>query len=116
MTPVDVVAALASIATLCAMGNAVRAQDAFEIQVYDSGVAARGQPGLELHVNHQLIDVASDETHLTLEPHYGLTDWAELGGYFQTLATTTGDVAYAGVKLRLKLRKPGRLWGDRIGL
>jgi hypothetical protein len=116
MTPVDVVAALASIATLCVSGYTARAQDAFEIQVYDSGVAARGQPGLELHVNQQAIDGASDETHLTLEPHYGLTDWAELGGYFQTSITTTGDVAYAGVKLRLKLRKPGRLWGDRIGL
>lgn len=116
MTPVDVVATLASIATLCAVSHTARAQDAFEIQVYDSGVAARGEPGLELHLNQQAIDGASDETHLTLEPHYGLTDWAELGAYFQTSVTTAGDVAYAGVKLRLKLRKPGRLWGDRIGL
>ena len=116
MRPVDVVATLASITALCASGYPARAQDAFEVQVYDSGVAARGQPGLELHVNQQAIDGASDETHLTFEPHYGLTDWVELGGYFQTLATTTGDVAYAGVKLRLKLRKPGRLWGERIGL
>lgn len=115
MTSAGVVATLASIATLCASGYA-RAQDAFEVQVYDSSVAARGEPGLELHINQQAIDGASDETHLTLEPHYGLTDWAELGGYFQTLITTTGDVAYGGVKLRLKLRKPGRLWGDRIGL
>jgi hypothetical protein len=41
---------------------------------------------------------------------------AEVGGYFQTSMTTTGDLAYAGVKLRVKLRRPGRLWGDRIGL
>ena len=93
-----------------------RAQDAFEIQVYDSETAARGEPGLELHVNQHTIDGANDETHLTFEPHYGLTAWAELGGYFQTSVTTTGELAYAGVKLRLKLRHPARLWNDRIGL
>src|SRR5262249_805631 len=59
---------------------------------------------------------AADETHLTFEPHYGLTDWAELGGYFQTAVTSTSDLAYAGVKLRLKLRQPHRAWDDRIGL
>ena len=30
--------------------------------------------------------------------------------------STTGDLAYAGVKLRLKLRRPQRAWDDRIGL
>ncbi|HEX7839775.1 MAG TPA: hypothetical protein VF469_20005 [Kofleriaceae bacterium] len=92
------------------------AQDAFEIQVYDTLTAARGEAGLELHLNQHAIDSAADETHLTFEPHYGLTDWAELGGYFQTAVTSTGDPAYAGVKLRLKLRRPGRVWEDRIGL
>ena len=92
------------------------AQDAFEIQVYDSQGAARGEAGIELHLNQHVIDLATDETHLTFEPHYGLTDWAELGGYFQTAETATGDLAYAGVKLRLKLRRPERLWDGRIGL
>jgi hypothetical protein len=53
---------------------------------------------------------------MTFEPHYGLAAWAELGGYFQTALTTTGELAYAGVKLRLKLRQPRRLWEDRVGL
>jgi hypothetical protein len=92
------------------------AQDAFEIQVYDALTAARGEPGIELHLNQHVIDHATDETHLTFEPHYGLTAWAELGGYFQTAVTATGDLAYAGVKLRLKLRRPQRAWDDRIGL
>jgi hypothetical protein len=91
-------------------------QDAFEIQVYDSATAPRGEVGIETHLNQHLIDGAANETHLTLEPHYGLTDWAELGGYFQTAMTTSGDLAYAGVKLRLKLRRPRRVWEDRIGL
>jgi len=92
------------------------AQDAFEIQVYDATTAPRGEVGLETHLNQHVIDGAANETHLTFEPHYGLTDWAELGGYFQTAMTTGGDLAYAGVKLRLKLRRPGRVLEDRIGL
>jgi len=91
-------------------------QDAFEIQVYDAGTARRGDPGIELHLNQHAIDNAPDETHLTFEPHYGLTSAIELGGYFQTAMTSTGDLAYGGVKLRVKARWPSRLWGDRIGL
>jgi hypothetical protein len=95
---------------------AARAGDAFEIQVYDVETAPRGGVGLEAHLNHHAIDGAPDQTHLTFEPHYGLTDWAELGGYFQTALTTTGDLAYAGTKVRLKLRWPRRVWDQRIGL
>jgi hypothetical protein len=98
------------------VARAAHAQDAFEIQVYDAETARRGEPGLELHVNEHLIDRAPSETHLTLEPHYGLTAWAELGGYVQTAVISTGDVAYAGVKLRLKVRWPERVWCGRIGL
>lgn len=110
--------ALAAAAVVASIGvpAAARAQDAFEIQVYDARTAARGEPGLEVHLNQHVIDGAPDETHLTFEPHYGLTAWAELGGYFQTAVTATGDLAYAGVKLRLKLRRPRRAWNDRIGL
>lgn len=98
------------------VAGAARAQDAFEVQVYDTETAARGEPGLELHLNQHVIDGAPNETHLTFEPHYGLAAWAELGGYFQTAVTTTGELAYAGIKLRLKLRRPQRVWDDRIGL
>jgi hypothetical protein len=101
---------------LVSITHVARAQDAFEIQVYDVETAPRGEPGLELHLNQHVIEHAPDETHLTFEPHYGLADWAELGGYFQTSLTTTGDLAYAGVKLRLKLRWPRRIWSDRVGL
>jgi hypothetical protein len=103
-------------AVLLAVPVISHAQDAFEIQVYDAQTAARGEAGLELHLNQHVIDGATDETHLTFEPHYGLAAWAELGGYFQTALTATGDLAYAGVKLRLKLRRPHRAWDDRIGL
>ena len=110
--------AAAAIAVAVALGlpAVAHAQDAFEVQVYDTLTAPRGEAGLEMHLNQHAIDGATDETHLTFEPHYGLADWAELGGYFQTAVTAAGDLAYAGVKLRLKLRRPHRMWDDRIGL
>ena len=104
------------VAAIVSMSGVAGAQDAFEIQVYDTETAELGEPGLELHLNQHVIDQIADETHLTLEPHYGLAAWAELGGYFQTAMTTTGELAYAGIKLRLKLRRPHRVWDDRIGL
>jgi hypothetical protein len=105
-----------AVAALVSITSIARAQDAFEIQVYDTETAERGESGLELHVNQHVITGAAGETHVTFEPHYGLAAWAELGGYFQTAVTTAGDLAYAGVKLRLKLRRPHRVWQDRIGL
>jgi hypothetical protein len=104
------------IAAVVAPAAGASAEDGFEIQVYDVETAPRGEVGLELHVNQHVIAGAAGETHVTLEPHYGLADWAELGGYLQSSVTTGGDLAYAGVKLRLKLRRPERIWGGRIGL
>ncbi|HUJ59373.1 MAG TPA: hypothetical protein VLX92_12800 [Kofleriaceae bacterium] len=103
-------------AVVLGLAGTARAQDEFEIQVYDVETARRGDPGLEVHLNEHLFPAAPDETHLTLEPHYGLRDWLELGGYFQTSLSTTGDLEYAGVKLRTKLRWPDRLWDGRLGL
>jgi hypothetical protein len=98
------------------LATRAHAQDEFEIQVYDAETAPLGEPGLEIHANHHLIHDAPDQSHLTLEPHYGLRDWLELGGYLQGSVDTTGDFAYAGVKLRAKLRVPHRTWDDHIGL
>ena len=80
------------------------AQDEYEIQVYDTETAPRGDPGLELHLNYHLIHAAPDQLHSTLEPHYGLTDWLELGGYVQSSIDTNGNVTFAGVKVRAKMR------------
>jgi len=101
---------------LLAITTAADAQDEFEIQVYDVETARQGDPGLEVHANEHLFRDSPDETHLTFEPHYGLRDWAELGGYLQTSLSTSGGFVYAGVKLRLKLRWPRRVWSDRLGL
>src|SRR5262249_27115017 len=54
--------------------------------------------------------------HLTLEPHLGLTDWAELGAYLQSALRPDGSFDYAGTKLRFKARLPHRLADDHLGL
>jgi hypothetical protein len=102
-----------------------RAQDRFEIQVYDSLTAPPGGVGVELHAN-----VVADGTrspspegelptqsvlHLTAEPHLGLAPWTEVGCYLQT-AVRDGVFDWAGFKARWKVRLPRKLAGDRIGL
>jgi len=108
------------------MARVAAAQDAFEIQVYDSEVAPRGDVGLEVHLNYVAVgdgamsssgELPSNHvTHLTLEPHVGLTRWAEAGAYFQTALRPDGAFDYAGVKLRLKTRVPRKLARGLVGL
>jgi hypothetical protein len=101
---------------LCVLASVAHAQDPYEIQVYDSEVALRGEIGVELHLNHHLIDGAPNVTNTTFEPHYGFNGWLELGGYLQSSTIRGSRPQFAGVKLRAKARLPHRLWGDRIGL
>src|SRR6266568_4397187 len=72
----------AAVLLLALAAAEARAQDRFEIQVYDAQTAPPGGFGLETHLNHVFADV--DETHLTFEPHLGVAPWLEVGGYFQT--------------------------------
>jgi hypothetical protein len=88
-----------------------RAQDDFEIQVYDAETAARHEAGFELHLNA----FANRLSHFTLEPHIGLLDWLEAGAYFQTFLDGN-DFRYGGVKLRLKARMPHRHHGFGMAL
>lgn len=91
------------------------AQDEFEIQVYDVETARQGEPGFELHINEHLFKGRSDETHTTIEPHYGLRDWLELGGYLQSAVPNGEHYEFAGAKIRLKARLPHRYWDERLG-
>ena len=71
------------------------AQDAFQIQVYDALTAGPLEPGLEVHLNHFIQgtttpgpggEVPTEHlTHLTFEPHLGITTWWDLGMYLQTV-------------------------------
>ena len=105
--------AIVAVVGIAALPRVARAQDAFEIQVYDSETAAPKDVGLEVHLNYVPDDRVS---HFTLEPHVGLARWCEAGAYFQTALRPDGGLDYAGVKLRFKARVPRRLAHGLVGL
>lgn len=95
---------------LCLLPARADLQD--EIQVYDDAINARGERGLELHVNttprgRSTPDypgevVPQHGTRITPEFSYGLTDTVELGLYVPTAFDARGRGEVAGLKLRLK--------------
>jgi hypothetical protein len=116
----------AASATLFAAAPA-RAQDAFEIQVYDAEINAPGQASLQVHLNAtpsgrrdarysgELAPRGS--YHVTLEPALGVADWFEAGGYLQLLGGPGAPLRYGGAKLRAKVATPERLgWPVRLAL
>jgi hypothetical protein len=119
-------AALAAAALAAVAAAPARAQDRFEIQVYDAETAPPAGAGVEGHGNNVISGThtpPSDgelpthgQTHLTLEPHVGVTPWSELGAYIQFAFDPQGDGHWAGFKLRYKLRLPRRLANGLIGL
>ena len=66
--------------------------DAYEIEVYDGSSNAPGHAGVELHANR---DPRIHETHLTLEPSYGVTRAWEIGGYLESAFLADGSYASA---------------------
>jgi hypothetical protein len=107
--------------TLALAPAPVRAIDRFEIQVYEADVNEPGQLGLETHLNYTIRGTRDPEYpgqvpphhvgRLTLEPAVGVTEWLELGAYFQFLAAPGGDTRFGGWKVRTKLVVPERLRG-----
>jgi hypothetical protein len=115
------------VAVLVALASRqARATDPFEIQVYDGTANAPGTPGLELHLNRVFDGVRTatppelpmhQQSHMTLEPSMGLTEFLELGGYFQTTIRGDGTFDYAGAKGRAKFVVPeGTFLHLRLGL
>jgi len=97
------------------LARSARAVDPFEIQVYDGTADTPGVFGLELHLNRVATGHADadppelplrGQTHVTLEPSYGVLPWWEVGAYFQTALRADGRFTYAGVKLRSKFVTP----------
>jgi hypothetical protein len=111
------------LALLAAAGvvPAVRAQDAFEIQVYDADTAPAGEIGLETHLNSVLTGRRTTSAegeapthrvfHATLEPHLGVTDFFEVGMYLQSAVRPGFGYDWAGFKLRAKVRAPSPAFG-----
>lgn len=113
--------ALALGAASAVIAPSAHALDLFEIQVYQSEVNRPGQMALEVHTNHTFRGqrqveweghVPADRaTRLTLEPAIGVTEWLELGLYFQTLHAPGAGARYGGMKLRAKMVVPERISG-----
>lgn len=108
------------------VSGSARAADPFEIQVYDGTANDPGVVGAELHVNHwatgRRVAEAPElplhgQTHLTLEPSFGVLPWWEIGAYFQGAVRADGALDYAGTKLRSKfVTPPGFHPRVRLGL
>jgi hypothetical protein len=104
---------------LAAFARPAAAQDAFEIQVYDADTAPRWHPGIETHINYNIIGLKQPSApgllptdhvlHITFEPHLGLASWCEAGFYILTSLHPDGTYRYAGFKARYKARVPFRL-------
>ncbi len=97
------------------------ALDRFEIQVYHAESNAPGELGVELHLNYTFSGTTAPDypgqipldrlAHYTIEPAVGLTEWLELGGYFQLLSGPGVGVRYGGMKVRAKMVVPQRYTG-----
>lgn len=98
-----------------------RAQDRFEIQVYESEINDPLEPSLQLHINYTPAgrstpdypgEVRPDRSaHFTLEPALGLTEFLELGAYVQAVVAPGYGFKYGGAKLRLLGVVPRRISG-----
>jgi hypothetical protein len=87
-----------------------RAQDPFEIQVYDADVLGYGQSMEELHVisKPSVVNPPPGEPrdpgllHVTAEPQVGLGRHLETAFYIETALWPDGSYHVSGAKLRLK--------------
>lgn len=103
---------------LTALSGASGATDKFEIQVYQGEHNEPGQLSAELHTNYTIVghtiptyegETPADRAlRFTFEPAVGITDWLELGAYFQTMFSPAAGADFAGWKLRVKVIAPDR--------
>ena len=92
-----------------------RAQDAFEIQVYEYETVPRGRWDLETHVNFTARGIrdfqdgvapSQRQTHLTFELTRGITNYFEVAGYLVTARRDGGPGEIAGWRVRPRFRLP----------
>jgi hypothetical protein len=106
------------------LASAPARADLWEIQVYNGLANAPRVMGLEVHMNHVASGIKKDDgperapdgrSHLTLEPSLGVTPWWELGMYFQAAKRKSGELDYAGMKIRSKFVTPPG-WHEHLRL
>lgn len=94
--------------------EAVCAQDAYEIQVYEYATVPAGIWSLETHLNYTARGSTAPgpqypsqgQTHLTFELTRGLTDYVELAAYLFLARRDGAGPEYVGYHLRPRARVP----------
>ncbi|MFY9555154.1 MAG: hypothetical protein WAV20_00565 [Blastocatellia bacterium] len=110
---------------LIAFPSDARAQDPFEIQVYEYETVPKGKWNLETHINHigkgtrefeGPVAPTHNQFHLTFELTRGLTENFEMAGYL-VLAHRPGSntLDYVGWRLRPRVSVPSS-WGWPVGV
>jgi hypothetical protein len=93
----------------------LRAQDAFEIQVYEVETAPKGKWDLETHLNYVSKGTTAAEGpmaptegqfHTAFELTRGITDNFELAGYLLLGSYRGGGYQYAGMRIRPRVSVP----------
>lgn len=101
-----------------------RAQDPFEIQVYEYVTTPPGKWNLETHFNHTLrgtklaegaVAASQGQTHLTFELTRGITEVFELAGYLAFARLPGEGPDFAAWRIRPRVRAPER-WHLPVGL
>ena len=104
--------------------GSISAQDDYEIQVYSSQTAPKGNTLFELHSNFTPVGnkqysdniFPSDKiVHETLEITHGFSDIFEMGIYFFNAIGSNGRTGYAGSHIRPRVRIP-ESWNLPVGL
>jgi hypothetical protein len=103
----------------------VRAQDPFEIQVYEYVTVPKGRWNLETHINRVArgsklaegpVAKTEGQNHLTFELTRGITDNFEMAGYLVTASRAGVNGELVGWRLRPRYRLPENLFPVKISL
>jgi hypothetical protein len=116
--------ATALLAFTLVLAAPARAQDPFEIQVYEYETVPKGRWNLETHVNYVSKGTTEYEGpmaptegqfHTTFELTRGITDEFELAGYLLLGSYKGGSFQFAGARFRPRVMAP-KEWNWPIGV
>jgi hypothetical protein len=102
-----------------------RAQDPFEIQVYEYITVPKGRWNLETHINHVArgtklaegpVAKTEGQNHLTFELTRGITDYFEMAGYLVTASRSGVNGELVGWRLRPRFRLPENMFPVKFSL
>ncbi|HEV8132137.1 MAG TPA: hypothetical protein VGQ81_12855 [Acidobacteriota bacterium] len=106
---------IAAFGFVAAVETEMRAQDIFEIQVYEYETVPKGRWNLETHLIHIArgkrtaegsVAPTDQQSHLSFELTRGINNEFEMAGYLLIARRPNGGVEFAGTRLRPRIRAP----------